>query len=146
MMPVAVRKSKKADGINKSLELHKSFLQKNLKSYFPIGSYCQYAWYKPIFYWLHGMAACCYFGADLGNGLDQNFPSRLTDGTRHSSSDLLYSSSPLYLDKLSKVQLPFPSYSHGQNYSSFFSLDKKFLSQGSLFSLLYLDRSLNSVR
>ena len=31
MMPVAVRKSKKADGINKSLELHKSFLQKNLK-------------------------------------------------------------------------------------------------------------------
>ena len=36
------------------------------------------------------MAACCYFGADLGNGLDHNFPSRLTDGTPHSSSDLLY--------------------------------------------------------
>ena len=26
-----------------------------------------HAWYKPIFYWLHEMAACCYFGVDLGN-------------------------------------------------------------------------------
>ena len=36
------------------------------------------------------MAACCYFGSDLGIGLDHNFPSQLTDGTPHSSSDLLY--------------------------------------------------------
>ena len=26
-----------------------------------------HAWYKPIFYWLHEMAACCYFGVELGN-------------------------------------------------------------------------------
>ena len=89
-MPVAERKSKKADGINKPLESHTSFLQNSNKSYFPIGSYCQHAWYKPFFYWLHEMAACCYFGADLGNGLNHNFPSRLTDGTPHSSSHLLY--------------------------------------------------------
>ena len=36
------------------------------------------------------MAACCYLGADLGDLLDHNFPSRLTDGTPHSYSDLLY--------------------------------------------------------
>ena len=30
MMPVAVRKSQKADGIYKPLEFHKSFLQRNL--------------------------------------------------------------------------------------------------------------------
>ena len=29
-MPVAVRKSQKADGINKPLEFHKSFLQKKI--------------------------------------------------------------------------------------------------------------------
>ena len=34
-----------------------------------------------MFYWLHEMAACCYFGVDLRNGLDYNFPSRLRDGT-----------------------------------------------------------------
>ena len=32
-----------------------------------------------------------FFGVDLGNALDHNFPSRLTDGIPHSSSDLLYS-------------------------------------------------------
>ena len=37
------------------------------KSYFPVGSCYQHVWYKPIFYWLHEMAAYCYFGVDLGN-------------------------------------------------------------------------------
>ena len=36
------------------------------------------------------MAACCYFGVDLGNSLNRKSLSRLTDGTPHSSSDLLY--------------------------------------------------------
>ena len=80
------------------------FHKNSNKSYFLIGFDCQHPWYKPIFYWLHEMAACCYLGADLGNGLDHNFPSRLTDVTPYSSSDLLYFT-------LS------PSYSLGQNYS-----------------------------
>ena len=68
-----------------------------------------HAWYKPIFYWLHETAACCYFGADLGSGLDHNSLSRLTDGTPRSSSDLLYFTllPPFNLDKLFQVQLPF---------------------------------------
>ena len=36
------------------------------------------------------MAACCYFGVDLGNALDHYSPSPLTNGTPHSSFDLLY--------------------------------------------------------
>ena len=36
------------------------------------------------------MAACCYFGIDLGEGLDHYSLPLLTDGTPHSSSDLLY--------------------------------------------------------
>ena len=48
-----------------------------------------HAWYKPIFYWLHEMAACCFFGVDLGKGHDHYWLSHLTDGTPYSSSDLL---------------------------------------------------------
>ena len=79
----------------------------------------QHAWYKPIFYWLHEMAACCYFGADLRNQFDYNFPSRLTDGTTHSSSDLLYSSLllPFSWTNYSQSNSLSPFYSFGQNYS-----------------------------
>ena len=78
-----------------------------------------HAWYKPIFYWWHEMAACCYFGVDLGNGLDHYSLSRLADGTPYSSSDLPYFTLLLYfdknilspkfssLDKIISVQLPF---------------------------------------
>ena len=48
-----------------------------------------HGWYKAIFYCLHETAACCYFGVDLGKGLDHYSLSRLTDGTPYSSSDLL---------------------------------------------------------
>ena len=48
-----------------------------------------HAWYMPTFYWLNETAACYYFGVDLGKRLDHYFPSRLTDGTPRSSSDLL---------------------------------------------------------
>ena len=58
-----------------------------------------HGWYKPIFYWWHEMAACCYFGVDLGNGLGRYSLSRLADGTPYSSSDLLYFTLRLYLDK-----------------------------------------------
>ena len=37
----------------------------------------------------HRIAACCYFGVDLGNGLEHNSLSRSADGTPYSSSDLL---------------------------------------------------------
>ena len=92
------------------------------------------------------MAACSYFGVDLRNQLDHNFPSRLTDRTPYSSSHLL-SSSP---------SLPFawPNYSEsnsfslfhslGQNYSKFnssspFFSDKYIPSQNSVLSFLFLD-------
>ena len=55
------------------------------------------------------MAACCYFEVNLRNQLAHNFPSRLTDGTPDSSSDLLFSSLVLLvtlLDQLFWVQLP----------------------------------------
>ena len=48
-----------------------------------------HGWYKPFFYWLNETSACCFFGADLGKGLDQYSLSRSTHGTPHSCSDLL---------------------------------------------------------
>ena len=51
------------------------------------------------------MAACYYFGADMGNGLDLNFPSHLTDKTPHSSSDLLYFTPFLPFSLLDKIIL-----------------------------------------
>ena len=132
--------NRKADGINRPLELHKHNLQKNSNgNYFPIGSCCQPWLTKPFFYWLHEMAACCYFGADLGNGLDYYPLSRLTDGTLHSSSDFLFFTLLLlfYWDKLFQVQLPYSllllwTKFSKSNSSSLFSSDKNFLSLTSI--------------
>ena len=77
-----------------------------------------HAWYKPICYWLHETAACCYFGVDLGKGLDHKLLPRFADGTPYSSSDLLYFNLLLYSDKI--ILSP--------NSSSLSSLDKKNLS------------------
>ena len=62
-----------------------------------------------FFYWLHETAASCYFGVDLGNGLDYYSLSRLAEGTPYSSSDLLYVTLllPFHLVRLFQVQLPF---------------------------------------
>ena len=79
-------------------------------SYFPIGSCCQPWLAQAFFYCLHETAACCYFGADLGKGLDFYSLSRLADGTPYSSSDLPYFKLllPFKLDEVFEVQLPFP--------------------------------------
>ena len=95
------------------------------------------------------MAACCYFGADLRNWLDHNFPSRLTDWTSRSSSDLLYSS----------LLLPFTwkNYSKSNPLLPFILLDKiipnpipllsslrtKIFSRKSLFFLLFPDEKIS---
>ena len=113
MVVTVVRKIKKSGGKNEQLEMNSSSLLRNFsKKYFPIGSCCQHAWYEPISYWSHDMAACCYFGVDLRNQLDHNFPSRFTDGTPHSSSDLL---SP------SLLLLPFTKTNYSQPNSILFS-------------------------
>ena len=98
---------------------------------------------------LHEMAACCYFGANLGNGLDHNFPSRLTDGTPHSSSDLLHFTLllPFNWTSYSKYNSLPLSYSLGQknsksNNSSLSSSDKTVLNQNSIFSLFFLDKKI----
>ena len=99
-----------------------------------------------FFYWLDDLAACCFFGADLANGLDHNFPSRLTNGTPDSSSDLLCSSVHLRFTRTnySKSNSLSPFYSLGQidsksSFSSLFTPDKNVLIQNSPFSLLFLD-------
>ena len=66
---------------------HKKVLQ---GANFRLAPAANHAWYKPIFYWWHEMAACSYFGVDLGKKLDHFSLSRLTDGTSHSSCDLPY--------------------------------------------------------
>ena len=76
------------------------FTKKIYRELFLMAPAANHAWYKPIFYWLHEMAACCYFGVDLGKRLDHYSLSRLTDRAPHSSSDLPYFTSPFYLDKL----------------------------------------------
>ena len=82
------RKNKKADGKKYPLELQKIFFQKIQTGAIFLFAYSgNHAWHKPIFYWLH---ACCYLGVDLGKRLYHYFLSRLTDGTPHSFSDLLY--------------------------------------------------------
>ena len=55
---------------------------------------------------MHDMAACCYFGVNLLNQLDHNFLSHLTDGTPHSSSDLLFSSLVLLVTLLQSILSP----------------------------------------
>ena len=60
------------------------------RAIFLLAAAANHARRKPIFHWLHEMAACCSFGVDPGKGHDDYSLSRLTDGTPHSSSDLLY--------------------------------------------------------
>ena len=86
------RKNKKTDGINKPVELHKSFFYRKILTgiIFLLAIAGNHTCYKLIFYSLRESVACCYFGADLGNRFDHYSLSRLTDGTPHSSSDLLY--------------------------------------------------------
>ena len=61
------------------------------------------------------MPACCYLGAHPRNQLDLKFPSRWTDGTPYSSSDLLLL--PSTLPNYSKSNYLSPFYSLGQNKS-----------------------------
>ena len=88
-----------------------------------------HAWYKPIFYWLHETAACCYFGVDLGNGLDHYSLSCLTDGIPYFSSDLLYFT----------LLLPFTwtNYSKSNSLSSFCLSGQKFSKSKFFFSPLF---------
>ena len=87
-----------------------------------------HSWYKPIFYCLHEMAACCDFEVNLGNWLDHYLLSRLTDGTPHSFSDLLYFT----------LLLPFTwtNYSKSNSLSPFCFSAQNFLSPISLPSSL----------
>ena len=108
-------------------------------SYFSIGSSCQPCLVQTDFYWLHDMVACCYFGVDLGNGLDRNSLSLLTKGTPHSSSDLLYFTLLLpftstHYSKSNSILLfcLLDKYFLSPNFSSPFSLDKKILSPTSI--------------
>ena len=108
--------------------MHNSFLQKVLTgTIFLLAPAANHAWYKPISYWLHEMAACCYFGVDLGKGLDHNSPSRLTDGTPRSSSDLLYFT----------LLLPSTWTDYSKSNSLSLVLDKTTLSPNSLPSFLW---------
>ena len=86
-----------------------------------------HVWYKLSFYWLHETAACCYFGVDLGNGLDHYSLSRLADGTPYSSSDLLYFTlllpfliGQIFLSPTPFLPLPFGQKFSKSNSSSFF--------------------------
>ena len=65
------------------------------------------------------MAACCFLGVDLRNWFDHNFHSRFTDGTLHSSSDLLYSSLLLFFTRtiFSICNSLSPCYSLGRKFS-----------------------------
>ena len=98
-----------------------------------------HAWYRPFFYWLHETAACFYFGVDLGKGLDHYSLSRLTDGTAHSSSDLLYFTLLLRFtwtnfsmsNSISHI-LPFAQKFYRSNFRSLFSLDKNIVSSTSI--------------
>ena len=73
------------------MELHIKFFKKMLTgAIFPLTPVDNHAWSTLIFFWLHEMAAFRYFAVDLAKGLDHYSLSRLTDGTSHSSSDLLY--------------------------------------------------------
>ena len=81
----------KADGMNKPLELHKSiFFKKLTGAILLLAPAASMLGTSRFFYYLLEMAAYCYFEADLGNGLDHNFPSHSTDGILHYSSDLIY--------------------------------------------------------
>ena len=96
---------------------------------FLLASAANHAWYKPIFYWLHEMAACCFFGVDLRNGFDQYSFSRLADGTLYSSSDFLYFTLLLHFLLGLIISSPTP-------FLPFAFLDKNFLSPIPLLSSL----------
>ena len=83
---------------------------------------------QAFFYWLHETAEYCYFGVDLGNRLDHNSLSRFADGTRYSSSDLLYFTFLLHFTWI--------IYSKSNSISPFSLLDKIFLSPIPLLSSL----------
>ena len=55
--------------MNKPLQLHKSFLTEEILTgaKFLLAPAANMFGTSRFFYWLHEMAACCYFGADLGN-------------------------------------------------------------------------------
>ena len=85
------------------------------------------------------MAACCYFGANLCNQLDLNFPYGSTHGNSYSSSDLLPSSVALrllFFYKFFYVQLPHLHY---------IPQKKIILSPILLSSLLFLDTILGPI-
>ena len=96
-----------------------------------------HAWYKPIFFWLYEMAACCYFGVDLGKRFDHYFHL-----TPHSSSDLLYFT----------LLLPFTwtNYFKSNSFSPFRIVAQKIFEVQFLFSLLfgqkYFKSNLNSTK
>ena len=85
-------KSKKLEKQINQWSCINNFLQKILTRAFFLLAPAANPWLLPDFfsYWLHETAACCYFGVDLGNGLDHNSLSRSADGTPYSSSDLPY--------------------------------------------------------
>ena len=96
-----------------------------------------HGWYKLFFYWLHETAACCCFGVDLGNGLDQYSLSRLAvrgrDSLLLSQLALLYCFSPFLIGQIILGTTPFLTLPFGQkisksNSSSVFSSDKNILS------------------
>ena len=92
--------------------------------------------------WHHSV----FFGVDLRNQHDHNFPFRLTDVTLHSSCDLLSSSLlPFTWTICTKSNPLAPFFSLGQNYSkskssSLISPIKIFLRQNFLFSLPFLNQ------
>ena len=117
--------------------MHNSFLQKNLtRAIFLLTPAANMLG----FYWLHEIAACCYFGTDLGNGLDHNSPSRLKDGKPHSSSYLLYFTLllPLIWTIYSKSNFLSVFCSRGQNYSQSNSCFLFFFGQNSSMSEFFL--------
>ena len=83
---------------------------------------------QAFFYWLHETTACCYFGVDLGNGLNHNSLSRLLVGTPYSSSDLPYFTLLL--------PLTWTNYYKSNSFSPFFFFDKIFPGLIPLFSSL----------
>ena len=62
-----INNNKKADGINKPLELHKEVLQKiSHGAIFLLAPAANHVWYKLFFSWLYEAAACCYFWSRFG--------------------------------------------------------------------------------
>ena len=103
---------------------------------FLLGPAANHGWYKPFLYWLHEITACCYFGVNLGKGLDHCSFFRLTDGTPHSSSDLIY------FNHL----LPFTwtNYSKSNSFSPLFAFSDKTFQSPNFSPLLSSDKNILS--